>query len=825
MILPSLLAALLGAATATTTAKTAPGIPDTLAHHRAATIKNLRYNLTFHIPATKTTPIQASEIIQLDQATAAPIILDFDQPANHLKSIKTAGHPSSIDLQNGHLTIPGQAGANTIEIEFIAGDNSLNRNDEFLYTLFVPARAHLAFPCFDQPDLKARYTLALEIPDGWQTVANGARLENAGPLLQFAETQPLSTYLFAFAAGKFQVETAERNGRTFHMLHRETDPAKVARNRDAIFDLHARAVTWLEDYTGIPYPWGKFDFLLIPSFQFGGMEHPGAILYNASSLMLDPSATQNQQLARASVIAHETAHMWFGDLVTMKWFNDVWMKEVMANFMAAKIVNPSFPEINHDLRFVLAHHPLAYGVDRTGGANPIRQPLANLNEAGSLYGAIIYNKAPIVMRQLEKITGETAFRNGMREYLRRYSFQNATWLDLIAILDNGNLKTWSRDWVETRSRPTLRTSLTPHLSLISESRTHNWPQHLEMVLGYSDHVERVPVSINNKPVTPIPSAATPAYILPNGTGLGYGLFLLDDKTLAYLTAHLEDIPDPLIRGAALVDLWENLIERRVKPTAFLDLAQRALPIEKDQQITQLLLSHLGRVWWRFLSQQDRLNRAPALEALLRQGINLAATPSAKSAWFSEFRNVALTPEGLAWLEQIWKREVHVPGLTLAEPDEIEIAVNLVVREVPHWREILKAQLDRTTNPDRKARFAFVMPALDADPAIRDRAFERLRDVRNRAHEPWVLESLQFLNHPLREEHARRYVRPSLELLPEIQRTGDIFFPKRWADATLGTQTSKQSAGEVKAYLARTKLPERLQWVILSAADELLRQAQ
>ena len=150
---------------------------------------------------------------------------------------------------------------------------------------------------------------------------------------------------------------------------------------------------------GIPYPFGKFDFVLIPSFQFGGMEHAGAIYYNASGLLLDESATQNQLLGRANMISHETSHMWFGDLVTMRWFNDVWMKEVFANFMAAKIVNPSFPNVNHDLRFLFQNYPAAYDVDRTDGANPIRQELANLNEAGSLYGAIIYQKAPIVMRQ------------------------------------------------------------------------------------------------------------------------------------------------------------------------------------------------------------------------------------------------------------------------------------------------------------------------------------------------------------------------------------------------------------------------------------------
>src|SRR5687767_543922 len=231
------------------------------------------------------------------------------------------------------------------------------------------------------------------------------------------------------------METAERRGRTYHMFHRETDAKKVDRNRETVFDLHASALDWLEQYTGMPYQFGKFDFVLVPSFQFGGMEHPGAIFYNAAAVLLDESATENQMLGRASLIAHETAHMWFGDLVTMRWFNDVWMKEVFANFMAAKIVNPSFPRVNHELRFLVANYPSAYSVDRTAGTHPIRQELANLNEAGSLYGAIIYQKAPIVMRQLERLLGEDTMRDGLRVYLKQFAFGNATWLDLIRVLD------------------------------------------------------------------------------------------------------------------------------------------------------------------------------------------------------------------------------------------------------------------------------------------------------------------------------------------------------------------------------------------------------
>ena len=218
------------------------------------------------------------------------------------------------------------------------------------------------------------------------------------------------------------------NPRDIHVYHVPTDEARAAASLQTIVDAHAGALEWMEDYTAVPHPFDTLDVVLLPSFQFTGMEHPGAIFYGASALLLDESATQNQLLGRASVIAHETAHMWFGDLVTMRWFDDVWLKEVFANFMAAKVVNPSFPTVNHDLRFLLSNHPAAYAVDRTAGANPIRQPLDNLQDAGSLYGSIIYQKAPIVMRQLERLMGDDAFRDGLREYLKAHAMANAAGL-------------------------------------------------------------------------------------------------------------------------------------------------------------------------------------------------------------------------------------------------------------------------------------------------------------------------------------------------------------------------------------------------------------
>jgi aminopeptidase N len=824
-----------------------PGIPLTLASERAARISDLRYDLHLIVPATQGERLRGRMRIQFGLKDATrPLAIDF-APRDSVYAARMGGQPVALATPQDHLVIPASAlrtGANEITIEFTAGDAALNRNPEFLYSLFVPARAHLSIPVFDQPDLKARWTLSLDVPSGWEVIANGAetarRDHDARREVHFAETAPLPTYLFAFAAGRFQVETAERQGRVYRMLHRETDAIKVQRNRDAIFDLHASSLAWLERYTGIPYPWGKFDFLLVPSFQFGGMEHAGAIFYNASALLLDPSATQNQQLGRASLIAHETAHMWFGDLVTMRWFDDVWMKEVFANFMAAKIVNPTFPQINHDLRFLYAHYPAAYDTDRTPGTNAIRQPLENLNEAGTLYGAIIYQKAPIVMRQLEEIVGADTLRDGLRVYLRNHSFGNATWPDLIALLDSRtpeDLARWSEAWVQEPGRPIVATTLSVHDGRIERlvltqrdpiaARGLQWTQRLRIAIGLADGTVRTLRAQLDGAETEIADARglpAPRFILPTGEGVGYGGFELDAATIQYLLANLPDINDPLTRGAAWVTMWEQMLDGRAKPIDVVKLALRALPRETDEQTIERVLGYTRQAFWRFLGASERPAVAQRLETLLRTGVDQAPSQSLKSAWFSALRDTATSNQTLRWLEGVWRHQIEVPGLVLAEPDYIALAMELAVREVPAWKSILAEQVKRTQNPDRRARLQFVAPALDADALVRERFFESLRDVNNRRREPWVLEGLSYLHHPLRAQSSEKYVKPGLEMLLEIQRTGDIFFPRRWIDATLAGHNSASVAQTVARFLDSLPAgyPDRLRRIVLVSSDDLFR---
>ena len=283
---------------------TGPGVPQTLAEERARRISALRYDLAFTVPESASEPLTGRAIVRFDLSDATG---RWRSTSASRRITSPGSRPPArqrpFAVVNGHIVLPPTAlrtGANDLEIEFTAGNASLNRNPDFMYTIFVPARAHLAFPCFDQPDLKAQWTLALDVPAGWQALANGAetaRTEEAGRTSCGSRRRGRSRPTCSRSRqANSRSRPAERNGRTFRMFHRETDAAKVARNRDAVFDLHATAISWLEHYTGITYPFGKFDFLLVPSFQFGGMEHPGAVFYNASAILLDQSATQNQKL-------------------------------------------------------------------------------------------------------------------------------------------------------------------------------------------------------------------------------------------------------------------------------------------------------------------------------------------------------------------------------------------------------------------------------------------------------------------------------------------------------------------------------------------------
>ncbi|WP_420151361.1 M1 family metallopeptidase, partial [Spirosoma sp.] len=660
------------------------GVSQTLAQARKQSISQLAYALKFDIPAQKNQPILASETITFNwRKNKSSLQLDFKEERAHIQKVSVNNADIPITFESEHLIISTaflKPGTNTISIQFMAGNLSLNRNDDYLYTLLVPDRARTVFPCFDQPDLKATFQVSLTIPAAWQSMTNASVQDSvvaAGrKTVNFRTSDLIPTYLFSFVAGKFKPVTRTLDGRSMTLLHRETDSTKIRLSMDPIFTIHADALRFLEDYTQIRYPFQKFDFAAIPDFQYGGMEHVGAIDYRASSLFLDNGATRDQKLSRATLISHETAHMWFGDMVTMRWFEDVWLKEVFANFMADKITEVSSPDANYDLQFVVDHFPAAYSVDRTEGANPIGQPLANLQEAGTLYGGIIYHKAPIMMRQLERLMGKTALRDGLRDYLKKYAFNNATWSDLIAILDARtptDLTAWNHIWVNETGRPAFTYRLEKQAGKISrltisqrgeDGSKRVWPQGFEVALVYPNRVEELTVAMNQADVDLAEAVgkAVPSFVVFNSSGQGYGIFPVDTSMISQLAT----LTNPVTRAATYINLYENMLTGQISPITLSTTYQNLLKSKSEELNLRLLTTQLADLFWTFTRPNNRPALAASIEQASWQAMERETAPGKKKLLFRLYQNISLSRNAQDQLYRIWNDQKAPAAVTLTE---------------------------------------------------------------------------------------------------------------------------------------------------------------
>ena len=796
------------------------GISLELANYRKQQVSNVVYHLDFDIPAEKTAPIPSTLALKLMlNDLKNHLVLDFNEEKAHLKFIKVNGKNIDINHQKEHLIIDKKdlvLGKNTIVISFDAGELSLNRNEEFLYTLLVPDRASTLFPCFDQPDIKANYQLTITAPKEWKVLC-GAFEESATDMGDFTkhifnQTDKMSTYLFSFVAGKFTSVTKNPGAFDMRFLYRENNKEKITESVDEIFSIHQKSIDFLEEYTQVKFPFQKMDFAAIPPFQYGGMEHVGAIQYRASSLFLDKNATQNRKLSRAKLIGHETSHMWFGDLVTMRWFNDVWMKEVFANFMADKIMNPIFPEINHELNFMMSHYPSAYSEDRTKGTNAIRQYLGNLKNAGSLYGRIIYNKAPIMMRQLENLLGEEKFKEGIQEYIQTYANGNADWSELVTILDNkttGDIKSWSDVWVNSPGRPVFTEEIELNekgnvTKFIIHQKAEDgsdkiWVQSFKIQLkderGYEKTINLKNMG-NSFDISSAVKDFKPGQVLYNTNGFGYGVFpIYKAKISSY-----KNIGDEVSRGAQFINLYENTLNGVVAPLETYLVYLDAIRVEENELILNYLSGRAQTIYWTFLTKEQQQTVQQKTESQLFSLLKKELPKNIKKTMFGLYKSIAFSEKGNENLYAIWSKKKTIRNLFLNENDYTSLAMKLAIYKHPKASEILKEQGTAISNKDRQARFRWLLPSLSNDETIITSFMKSLLEKENREKESWVQTALENIHHPLRQQSSIKQLGAILEKLEEVQLTGDIFFPKGWLASSIGNYSSKEAALVLLSFL-------------------------
>jgi aminopeptidase N len=819
------------------------GVSHALARWRAAQYRDVRYALSIRLAPGAATLSGRLELRVKLPKRPVDLVLDWRPAAKGaaLRELRVNGKPHAPRLEAEHLVIGRKAlhgGENTIALEFespvaVAGSavtRYLDREDgsEYVYTLFVPSDASTTFPCFDQPDLKARFRLELELPAGWRAVSNAPAREELEGRAVFAETEPISTYLFAFAAGPFAALTEPGHEGGTRLLVRRSQRSRAIEHAGEVLRLNRESMAFFTREFDHPFPFAKYDLVLIPELAYGGMEHAGATFLSEQAVLFPSAPSRADLLRRASLVFHETSHQWFGDLVTMRWFDDLWLKEGFANFMAAKAAAAIVPELEPWSAF----HALktsAYRTDVTRGTTAIWQPLENLSAAKSAYGAIVYSKGPAVLRQAEFYLGEERFRSAVREFLRRHRYGAADWGDLVGALERASgreLTRWAKAWVQRPGMPAIElhrrgggVELVQRDTLGSSAL---WPMRLKLVAADADgalHEAEVRLERRRAEVI-LPRAAHRArFIYANYGDFGYGRFLLDARSRAAVLAEPLAVPGGLLRAQISEALWEGVRDAQLAPLEFLRYALAVAPQERDEIALAALLGHVQSAFRRYLSDAQRDALAPRLERLLAEGMREGGPVTRRILFFRALAALAWSEQGLAELKALLAGRAAGPGVALSSRDRYRLLTRLLLRGDAEAVRLLQAQAEADRSDDGR-RYAFAAGAARADAQAKAALFRRMLEDAT-LPESWTEEALGALSAPEHAALTRPLFAEALARLTELKRSRKIFFVEHWLGAFVGGQLDAQALGEAQA-AARAALAPDLRRKLLENVDGLER---
>jgi aminopeptidase N len=841
------------------------GVSRELARHRASNLSDLHYKLSFEL-VPGAARIKGHEEIRLKLKTGAdPIILDFRDldPQGRviegaISNVKVNNSPvADLRQSGGHIILPAnhfKIGENTIQMDFETGVAAANRpiiryqdrddGSEYIYTLFVPMDASLAFPCFDQPDLKARFELDITAPDHWNVISNSpgsderARVRQGFLERHFDETRPISTYLFAFAAGPFKQVRSDLLG--LRLMVRQSKLQRAKEEWPEVERLTQAGIKHMVDFFGQPFPFPKYDQVLIPGFAYGGMEHAGATFLREDSILFRTVPTKNDRLGRASLILHELAHQWFGDLVTMRWFDDLWLKEGFANYMASHAMASIYDPNEIWKRFYQTHKPLAYGIDSTKGTTPIYQEVRNLKDAKSAYGAIVYQKAPSLLRALSFVIGEENFRDGAQLFLKEHAYANAEWSDLIGAFERvskQNLQAWADAWVKRRGMPQVDVEWScdargqidrfaiSQRDVLDEGGV--WPVKARVLLAYDDAEPlRITTQFNGKQSV-IGEAAgkkCPAYVFANDGDFGYGRFMLDARSREAVIARIGSVKDPFLRTMLWGALWDAVREAEMNPGDYIALALKALPNEADLELTQSLLDRATRAFQRYLSKSQQAAIAPQIESLYFNQMMKSNEVDLRIIYFRAFRAVATSPEARGRLKDLLSGKLAAPGVEIKPLDRWRIITTLLAQHDAEAENLYGAERKRDSSDDGSKQ-AYFAEAARADAATKQRYFNDylgLTASGRAVPEDWIEGSLTAFNSSNQSPLTLPFLKPALDALPQVKRERKIFFALAWLNAFIGGQQSPQALDQTREFLRTNRIDRDLELKVLEVMDELER---
>jgi len=542
----------------------------------------------------------------------------------------------------------------------------------YLYTHFEPTDARRVFANFEQPDLKARFTFVVTAPDGWQVLSGqpvSGRTARAGSATTtFAPTPPQSTYLTALAAGPYhRVDDAWRDV-PLGVLCRASMAEHL--EPEAILTVTRQGLDFYDRAFGFPYPWGKYDSIFVPEYNIGAMENPGLVTFTEGFLHRG-AATRADRARRAEVILHEMAHMWFGDLVTPRWWDGTWLKESFADLMGYHVTEAATEFDGAWVTFAGRRKAWAYRQDQLPTTHPIVAEVDDLEAARQNFDGITYAKGASVLKQLMAYVGQEQFFAGARDYFARHAYRNTELADLLDCLERSSgrdLRAWSRAWLETAGisllDPVVETGPDGRITRLAVTQDA-----VDAMTGASvDRPHRVVIGLYERsgdgltrarsiptdvagPRTEVPEAVggPAALVLVNDDDLTYAKVRLDPGSLATVGAQLATIPAALSRALVWSALWNAVRDAELPASGYLDVAFGQVGREPAADLLDTVLGEIGAAIDDYLPSAQRAAARSRFVATCRGGLQDAASGSdAQLTWARHLTRAAATsPDGVA----------------------------------------------------------------------------------------------------------------------------------------------------------------------------------
>jgi aminopeptidase N len=699
---------------------------------RSARVSNVDYTLAFALTGKES--FSGATTLSFDLADKQQALtIDLDKAS--IASMTVNGKAVTPQYNQWFITLAPQdlvAGRNTVSIVYerlhSTNGEGLHRMVDpvdgraYTYSHFEPAAAHQMFPVFDQPDLKGTYQVTVTTPADWVVSStmreSGVEELAGGKRWTFPRSKKLSPYNFSMHAGPYKVWEDNSGKYPMRLFARQSVAAQVS--PQDWFTYTKQGLGFFDQYFGIPYQFEKYDQLLVPDFLYGAMENAAAITFAEGSFLHKEEMTTAQKQSLAGVIMHEMAHQWFGDLVTMKWWNGLWLNESFASFMGTLATAESTEFGNAWQGFYSGGKQAAYVQDQRVTTHAIETPVPSTANAFDNIDAITYSKGASTLKQLRHLLGEEVFRQGVHNYLVKYAYQNARLDDFIGSLGEAahrDLGGWTKEWLYEPGVNTIAaefscaggkvSSFTLHQSAAGKAMPTLREQRVQIAL-FNLNAQGLGLSKNlavtyqgaRTAVPELKGAACPDLVYPNYQDWGFAQVQLDKKSFATAQSSLGKVEDPLLRSMLWQSLWDGVRGAKLPLNAFLATVLANAPAEKDYTL-------LGDIVGKVRASVDYLDAMGPSAAAYKAstGVQLermafAATQAASAdknfqrRWFATYLGVASSPAALKQLAAILDGTLVVPGLNVGQDLRWEIVNRLNRYAYPGSEALLAAEQAR-----------------------------------------------------------------------------------------------------------------------------------